>query len=330
MNWENMKINLRKIEKDSEFANNGYNKYVQNVNVNNVDKGNFDGLLSLCIDARLPVTKIHSHFESKEPVSTAGNAIKNAIKSLKNFTDNNALVCHGVHPSKNPSHHPACGGHNVAFQTNPVYSSLISSLKPYVKNTYDDYDPFLTLRNLSAVWHSSDDRFYDHTSGILYDLDGNQTDLGVNPIAQHEGLNPSVGQDPPLIIINTLGKPFYSVSNSQRAYEIGGFVEIFYPETKLPENIIESLVFCLQNHYVSKNISESDDNANFVGNFRNSDTLLLLADSEKGIKELTKSILSANNKQQKEFIEGYFKDPKDIVLGLVPEVDNKIFEITAK
>ena len=325
-----MKAKFSKIDKDSEFPNNGYNKYVQNVELAHVDKTDFDGLVSLCIDARLPVTKIYSHFQSKEPVSTAGNAIKDAIKSLKNFSDNNALVSHGVHPLNNPSHHPACGGHNVAFKTNPVYSSLISSLKPYVKNTFDDYDPFLTIRNLSVPWHSSDSRFYDHTTGILYDLDNNKVDLGVNPTTQHEGLNPAVGQDPHLIIINTLGKPFYSISSGQRAREIGGFVEIFYPETKLPENILESLVYCLENHYINKNIAESDDNANFVGNFRNSDTLLLLADSENGVKEITNSILSTKNKHQREFIEGYFKDPKDIVLGVVPELDTTIVQITAK
>ena len=325
-----MKANFRKIDSESEFVNNGYNKYVQNANVESVDKENFDGLLSLCIDARLPVTKIHDHFQSKEPVSTAGNAFQPEIKSLKNFTNYNVVVTHGVYKS----HHPACGGHDVAFkeakQYTDVYFNLIKSLKPYTKNSYDDFDPFLTAKNLGQVWHASDTRFYDHTTGLLYDLDRNTINLGVNPSSQHEGLNPSVGQDPPLIIINTLGKPFFNISKRHGGHEIGGFVEIFYPETKLPENIIESLVFALQNHYVNKNISESDDNANFVGNFRNSDTLLFLADSENGIKILTKSILSVKNKYQREFIEGYFKDPKDIVLGIVPEMDNKIFEITAK
>ena len=61
-----MKAKFRKIDTDSEFVNEGYNKYVQNVQVEIVDKGNFDGILSLCIDARLPVTKIYSNFDSKE------------------------------------------------------------------------------------------------------------------------------------------------------------------------------------------------------------------------------------------------------------------------
>ena len=326
-----MKGQFLKIDKEAEFVNDGYNKFVQNIEIENVSK-DFDGLLSLCIDSRLAVSQICEQFPTKEPISTAGNALPLAIKSLSNYTYENALVTHGVHPDLNPSHQPACGGHIIALKgdSENIYTRLVQNLQPYVKRTFTDYDPFITANNLGKIWHSIDTRFYDHTTGMLYDMKGHKKDLGVDPRDNHTGMPPSIGQDPPLIVINTLGKPFFRISKGHRAREIGGVVEIFYPETQLPETIIESLVFCLQQHYINKNISITDFKSPEEGQFRDSDTLVFLADSESGIKSITKSLLSVKNQNHKKFIEGYFKDPKDIIIGIVPEVDNKFIEITAK
>ena len=77
-----MSIRLTKIDKDAPYEQDGFNRYVKDVDVAEVDRGNFDGMLSLCIDARLAVTQIYNHFKTKEPVSTAGNALFSEIKSL--------------------------------------------------------------------------------------------------------------------------------------------------------------------------------------------------------------------------------------------------------
>ncbi len=327
-----MKPKFNKIDRDKEFVNDGYNNYIQYTEVQLVDKKDFDGLLSLCIDSRIAVTQICSQFPTKEPVSTAGNAFQKVISKLLNFTNQNVLVTHGVHPENNKAHEPTCGGHALTLrgEYSEIYGNLIRSLKPYVRNNIYDYDPFLTTKNLLHPWHASKSKFYDHTTGDLYGLDNSRINLGINPGSQHEGLKPSLGQDPTLIVISTLGKPFLSLSKNRRAREIGGIIEIFYPESNLPQTIIESLVFCLREHYLNKNISSMDMKGSEEGQFRNSDTILFLAESERKLKALTKSILSAKNKFHRQFIEGYFKDPKDIVIGIVPEIDNKFFQITAK
>ena len=48
-----MRLKYSKIDKETEFVNDGYNNYIQNIELDFVDKKNFDGLLSLCIDSRL-------------------------------------------------------------------------------------------------------------------------------------------------------------------------------------------------------------------------------------------------------------------------------------
>ena len=328
-----MNIRYSKIDQDFDYSQDGFKKYVQNVQVSSVDKTDFDGLLSLCIDARLAVTQIYDTFKSKEPISTAGNAFFPEIKSLSNFTDNNVVVTHGIHPKSNVSNEPKCGGHIISFSEdeNNIYQNLIESLKPYVKHTFTNYDPFLSTENLAEVWHASEARFYDHSTGWLYDVnDLYNKHLGVTPSIFHEGLDPVIGQDPNLIVINTLGKPYFTISRGHEAHEIGGVVEIFYPNAELTDAIIESLIFCLQAHYQSKSSqsTHSDDLEN--GQFENSDTLLLLANSMEDLQTIAKSMISVKNAYHKKYIEGYFIDPKDLILGMIPEIDNKLFEITAK
>jgi hypothetical protein len=320
-----MNLKYLKIENDSYLNQEGYKKYIQEVQVSNVEKNEFDGLLSLFIDSRLAVTQISDYFKSKEPISTAGNALFPEIKKLKNFGEENVIVTHGIYPTFNDNNQPACGGHLVAFDNdlNHIYRHLIQNLKPYVKNSLNDYKPLETAKNLGKIWHASEIRFYDHSTGWLYDSDDlHNKYLGVTPSIFHDGLHPTIGQDPSLIILNTLGKPYFTISKGHLAREIGGVVEIFYPKTELPQTIIESLVFCLQHHYNSKKYSIGE-----MSQFKNSDTLLLLVSSEENVEILTKSILSSTNSYHKKFIEGYFLDPKDIILALVPELDRKIFEI---
>ena len=326
-----MRTGLNKIPKDADYDQDGFTNYILDVDVSLPDKTDYDGLLSLCIDARIPVTPIYNRFKSKEPVSTAGNALFPEIQSLPNFTDDNVVVTHGMHPSTNQSHQPKCGGHIVAFDDDKknVYGSLIQSLKPYVKNSFNDYDPFLTTRNLAKIWQAPQGRFYDHSTGWLYDVDDlDNTHLGIHPSIFHEGLHPNIGQDPTLIIVNTLGRPFFDISHGHKARKLGGVVEIFYPRPELTEPIIESLVFCLQSHFIAKN-SKSDQEILEKGQFESSETLLFLAESPEDLITLSKSILSSKNTYHTKYIEGFFRDPKDIIIGLVPEIDDHLFEITA-
>ena len=325
-----MSIRLTKIDKDTRYEQVGFKKYVKDVDVAEVNRSDFDGMLSLCIDARLAVTPIYNHFKTKEPVSTAGNALFPEIKSLNNFTEENVVVTHGLHPRENPSNQPNCGGHILAFNDDPnnVFKDLVTNLRPYVKNSFNNYDPFLTAENLARVWQAPEARFYDHSTGWLYDVkDLDNSLLGVAPSIFYEGIHPKIGQDPSLIIINTLGKPFFSISRGHKARKIGGVVEIFYPKPGLPGSIIESLVYCLQEHYLMKHPQSVQKEILEKGQFKSSETLLILANSTENLQTITKSILSADNTYHKKFIEGFFKDPKDIVIGLVPEVDNKLFEI---
>lgn len=321
-----MNIRLTKIDNDSEYTHEGFRKYVASVNVSTVDGNDYDGLLSMCIDARIPVSQIHKQFKTKEPVSTAGNALFPEIKALDNFTEDNVVITHGLKESSEPK----CGGHIVSFSdssaSNDVYKSLIDSLHPYVQNSFNDYDPLLSTRNLAKIWKAPQARFYDHGTGWLYDIDDlYNSHLGVTPTILHAGMNPKIGQNPNLIIINTLGKPFFEISKGHDDHELGGVAEIFYPKPDLTEPIIESLVFCLQAHYQAKNNSGTGPEAS---QFKNSDTLLLLAKSTEDLQTITKSILSVENNYQKQYIDAYFKDSNDLVLGIVPEVDNKIFEIS--
>ncbi len=326
-----MKAKVKKIENDSDFSQKGYKKYIQDVEVTLPENSDYDGLLSLCIDSRIPVTPIYKRFPSKEPISTAGNALFPEITSLSNFTDDNVVVSHGIHPNSNPSAQPNCGGHIIAFDEdkNNVFMNLIQNLRPCVKNSFNDYDPFLTTRNLAQVWNAPQARFYDHNTGWLYDVDDiDNTFLGINPSIFHEGLHPSIGQDPSLIVINTLGKPYFAISHGHKARKLGGMIEIFYPKPELTDSIIESLVFCLQGHYRAKKKQNDGDNKQ-RSQFESSDTLLFLTDSTENLEILTNSILRDENFYHKKYIEGFFTDPKDKVIGLVPEADNQLFEITA-
>lgn len=328
-----MKPTLSKMKNDVETNHEGYKKYILDVEVDSPDKSDYDGLLSVCIDSRIPVTAIHKRFPTKEPISTAGNALFPEITSLNNFTEENVVVSHGIHPSINPSHQPKCGGHIVAFDKdeNNVFTSLIQNLKPYVKNTFNDYDPFLSTRNLAEVWKAPQARFYDHSTGWLYDVeDLENTHLGIHPSIFHEGLHPLVGQDPSLIIVNTLGKPYFETSKGHKARKIGGVVEIYYPKPDLTEPIIESLVFCLQAHYLAKlNQQNTDPSESSEPNqFKSSDTILFLTDSVENLLTLTNSVLNVENFYHKKYIEGFFIDPDNIIIGLVPEVDNQLFQIS--
>lgn len=326
-----MRPKYTRIDKETEFVNEGYNNYIQNIEIDFVDRADIDGLLSLCIDSRIAVTQICEHFNSKEPISTAGNVLTKKIRKLPYFTNKNVLVTHGIHPDLNKAKKPSCGGHALVFEEDERnYKTIIRNLKPYVKTSYNNYDAFKTTENLAKIWQAADARFYDHSTGTLYDLQNHKMQLGIDPNSQHSGLNPIKGQDPTLIVINTLGKPFNKVTNGRGVKEIGGIIEIFYPETNLPESIIESLIYCLQNHYTQKYAFSNDFVSFEEGQFRSSDTLVFLADSESGIKQITKSLLSVRNKNHHKLIEGFFKDPKDIIIGIEPEHDRKIIEITAK
>lgn len=328
-----MRTGLNKIRKDADYKQDGFTNYILDIDVSIPDRTDYDGLLSLCIDARVPVTPIYEKFKSKEPISTAGNALFPEIQSLPNFTNDNVVVTHGIHPSINQSNQPKCGGHIVAFDDdqndNITYGSLIQNLHPYVKNSFNDYDPYLTTRNLAKIWQAPQARFYDHTTGWLYDVDDlDNKHLGVHPTVFHEGIHPAVGQDPTLIIINTLGKPYFNISRGHKARKLGGVVEIFYPRPELTEPIIESLVYCLQSHYIAKN-SKSDQDKHERMQFESSQTILLLAESSEDLVIIAKSILSSKNPNHARYIEGFFRDPNDIVIGLVPEIDDHLFEITA-
>ena len=70
-----MRPKYTRIDKETEFVNDGYNNYIQNIELDFVDRTNIDGLLSLCIDSRLAVTQIFDQFKTKEPISTAGNVL---------------------------------------------------------------------------------------------------------------------------------------------------------------------------------------------------------------------------------------------------------------
>ena len=107
-----------------------------------------------------------------------------------------------------------------------------------------------------------------------------------------------------------------------------GVIEIFYPKPELTDSIIESVVFCLQGHYLAKK-KQNDRENNQRSQFESSDTLLFLTDSTENLEMLTNSILRDENFYHKKYIEDFFIDPKDKVIGLVPEADNQLFEITA-
>ena len=107
----------------------GYNKYIKGVEFSYKPKNDTDGYLSLCIDARLPVSKIYKKFSTKIPVSTAGNALPDSLISDSIFKGKNVVVTHGIKPKALDTNiQPQCGGHQLAMaQKTEEFQEIISN-----------------------------------------------------------------------------------------------------------------------------------------------------------------------------------------------------------
>ena len=302
----------------------GYERYIEGVKYQLPESIATDGYLSLCIDARLPVTKIFERFKTKIPVSSAGNAVPKPIKNKFSSKDKNVVVTHGmVHQESDKHLIPQCGGHQLVTQKNnsgPEFEEISVDLKPTMSFNETGYDYHETTKNIGQNWNTDQCWFYDHSDGWLYDATENQSPmyLGVAPSLFFSGLPPKEGQDPSLIIINTTSIPYFYFSKGIKGKKIGGVVEILYPEPQLPEIIIQSLIFCVKNHFENKKTGT---------HFASSDLILFVAKQKRDIPIMIDSILNSKHLVNRDYFLSFNKDPNDIILGLLPLEKEPLYEL---
>ena len=105
--------------------------------------------------------------------------------------------------------------------------------------------------------------------------------------------------------------------------KIGGVAEILYPDSNLPEIIVQSLIFCIKNHLENKGSKEGS-------HFSSSELILLVTKNETDLKNIINSILSSKHKVNQNYFLSFNRDPKDIILGLIPSQDDPLYEVNIR
>lgn len=302
----------------------GYFLFLDGVSFHLPPSSPSDGFISFCIDARIPISKILDRLGHFIPVSTAGNALPPELAPQVQSSQVNIVVTHGQAPVYGVNH-PSCGGHQLVLSKEELpnyFTELASLLRPHVhEHRYHPFDSALSLGEQwkagKNVWH------YDHTTGWLHDASEQKSDiyLGISPSLFHDGPNPLVGQDPTTLVVNTTGVPFFRMAHGIKGKEVGGILEVHYPSAELPEVVVQSLLFAIQNQRIQRGIGQQT-------HFASSDLLLFVSKSQEELEVMVESILYSQHQENVQAFLSYSEDPKDLLIGVIPTAEESLLELT--